>query len=172
MNILLGTGDNSLMHKKLREEKQLAYSPSSDLRDNFYTQNLNTLTLKTQVSSTNKENLKTVIDEYKQFAKYLMTTLIDEKELSTAKKYLKNSIFNGLELTADRNRTINKGINSFYGTNYFEELDNAIDEISPQDIKELAKYYFSQPSLYMISGNKEAIEANIEYLKNLGEICC
>ena len=172
LNILLGTGDNSLMHKKLREEKQLAYSPSSDLRDNFYTQNLNTLTLKTQVSSTNKENLKTVIDEYKQFAKYLMTTLIDEKELSTAKKYLKNSIFNGLELTADRNRTINKGINSFYGTNYFEELDNAIDEISPQDIKELAKYYFSQPSLYMISGNKEAIEANIEYLKNLGEICC
>ncbi len=170
LNILLGTGENSLMHKKLREEKQLAYSPSSDLRDNFYTQNLNTLTLKTQVSSTNKENLKTVIDEYKQFAKYLMTTLIDEKELSTAKKYLKNSIFNGLELTADRNRTINKGINSFYGTNYFEELDNAIDEISPQDIKELAKYYFSRPSLYMISGNKETIEANKDYLKSLGKI--
>ena len=170
LNILLGTGENSLMHKKLREEKQLAYSPSSDLRDNFYTQNLNTLTLKTQVAATNKENLKTVIEAYKQFAKYLMTTLIDEKELSTAKKYLKNSIFNGLELTADRNRTINKGINSFYGTNYFEELDNAIDEISPQDIKELAKYYFSQPSLYMISGNKETIEANKDYLKSLGEI--
>lgn len=29
-----------------------------------------------------------------------------------------------------------------------------------------------QPTLYMISGNKDAIEANIEYLKNLGEICC
>ena len=48
----------------------------------------------------------------------------------------------------------------------------AIDEITPQDIRELVQYYFSQPSLYMISGNKEAIEANIEYLKNLGEICC
>lgn len=172
LNILLGTGENSLMHKKLREEKQLAYAPSSDLRDNFYTQNLNTLTLKTQVSVTNKENLKTVIDEYKQFEKYLMTTLIDEKELLTAKKYLKNSIFNCLELTADRNRTINKGVNSFYGTNYFKELDKAIDETTPQDIRELAKYYFSQPSLYMITGNKEAIEANMEYLRNLGEICC
>ena len=170
LNILLGAGENSLMYKKLREEKQLAYSPSSDLRDNFYTQNLNTLTLKTQVSSTNKENLKTVIDEYKQFAKYLMTTLIDKNELLTAKKYLKNSIFNDLELTADRNRTINKGLNSFYGTNYFRELDKAIDEITPQDIRELAKYYFSQPSLYMISGNKEAIEANKDYLKSLGKI--
>ncbi len=170
LNILLGTGENSLMYKKLREEKQLAYSPSSDLRDNFYTQNLNTLTLKTQVAATNKENLKTVIDEYKQFAKYLMTTLIDEKELLTAKKYLKNSIFNDLELTADRNRTINKGLNSFYGTNYFRELDKAIDEITPQDIRELAKYYFSQPSLYMISGNQEAIEESKDYLKSLGKI--
>lgn len=171
LNILLGTDENSLMHKKLREEKQLAYSPSSDLRDNFYTQNLNTLTLKTQASATNKENLKTVIDEYKQFAKYLMTTLIDEKELLTSKKYLKNSIFNSLELTAYRNKTINDGINSFYGTNYFKELDKAIDEITPHDIRELAKYYFSQPSLYMIFGNKDAIEANMEYLKNLGEVC-
>ena len=170
LNILLGTGENSLMYKKLREEKQLAYSPSSDLRDNFYTQNLNTLTLNTQVSATNKENLKTVIDEYKQFAKYLMTTLIDEKELLTAKKYLKNSIFNSLELTAYRNKTINDGINSFYGTNYFKELDKAIDEITPHDVRELAKYYFSQPSLYLISGNKKAIEENMDYLKNLGEI--
>lgn len=172
LNILLGTGENSLMRKKLREEKQLAYSPSSDLRDNFYTQNLNTLTLKTQVATTNGNNLKTVIEAYKQFAKYLMTTLIDEKELLTAKKYLKNLIFNDLELTSDRNGTINKGVNSFYGTNYFKELDKAIDEITSQDIRELAKYYFSQPSLYMISGNKEVIEANMEYLKNLGEICC
>ena len=62
--------------------------------------------------------------------------------------------------------------NSFYGLNYISELDKAIDEITPQDIRELVQYYFSQPSLYMISGNKEAIEANIEYLKNLGEICC
>lgn len=170
LNILLGTGENSLMHKKLREEKQLAYSPSSDLRDNFYTQNLNTLTLNTQVSATNKENLKTVIDEYKQFAKYLMTTLIDEQELLTAKKYLKNSIFNSLELTAYRNKIINDGINSFYGTNYFKELDKAIDEITPHDVRELAKYYFSQPSLYMISGNKEAIEESKDYLKSLGEI--
>ena len=170
LNILLGAGENSLMYKKLREEKQLAYSPSSDLRDNFYTQNLNTLTLKTQVAATNKENLKTVIDEYKQFAKYLMTTLIDKNELLTAKKYLKNSIFNDLELTADRNRTINKGLNSFYGTNYFRELDKAIDEITPQDIRELAKYYFSQPSLYMISGNQEAIEESKDYLKSLGKI--
>ena len=99
-----------------------------------------------------------------------MTTLIDKNELLTAKKYLKNSIFNDLELTADRNRTINKGLNSFYGTNYFRELDKAIDEITPQDIRELAKYYFSQPSLYMISGNQEAIEESKDYLKSLGKI--
>lgn len=170
LNVLLGSGKNSFMHKKLREEKQLAYSPSSDLRENFYTQNLNTLTLKTQVSARNQENLKTVVEEYKEFAKYLMTTLVDEKELLSAKKYLKNAIFNSLELTSDRNRTIQDGINSFYGINYFKELDKAIDEISPRDIKELAKYYFSQPSLYMISGNKEEIERNKNYLKSLGEI--
>lgn len=170
LNILLGTGENSLMHKKLRVEKQLAYSPSSELRDNFYTPNLNTLTLKTQVTATNKNNLKTVIEEYGQFAKYLMTTMISEEELLSAKKYLKNSIYSELETTAERNRIISDSINSFYGKTYFKELDKAIDEISPHDIQELAKYYFSQPSLYMISGNKEAIEANIEYLKTLGEI--
>ena len=170
LNILIGNGENSLMHKKLRVEKQLAYSPSSDLRDNFYTQNLNTLTLKTKVTATNKNDLKTVIEEYRKFVKYLMTTMISEEELLSAKKYLKNLIYSELETTAERNRIISDGVNSFYGKNYFKELDKAIDEITPQYIKELAKYYLSQPSLYMISGNKDAIEANKEYLKSLGEI--
>ena len=60
--------------------------------------------------------------------------------------------------------------NSFYGLNLIPELEKAIDNITPYDIRELAKYYLSQPSLYMISGNKEAIEANKDYLKTLGEI--
>lgn len=170
LNILIGNGEKSLMHKKLRVEKQLAYSPSSELRDNFCTQNLNTLTLKTQVNATNKNNLKTVIEEYGQFAKYLMTTMISEEELLSTKKYLKNSIYSELETTAERNRIISDSVNSFYGKTYFKEIDKAIDEITPQYLRELAKYYFSQPSLYMISGNKEAIVANKDYLKTLGEI--
>ena len=108
------------MHKKLRVEKQLAYSPSSELRDNFCTQNLNTLTLKTQVNSTNKNNLKTVIEEYGQFAKYLMTTMISEEELLSTKKYLKNSIYSELVTTAERNRIISDSVNSFYGKTYFK----------------------------------------------------
>ena len=126
--------------------------------------------MKTQVNATNKNNLKTVIEEYVQFAKYLMTTMISEEELLSTKKYLKNSIYSELETTAERNRIISDNVNSFYGKTYFKEFDNAIDEITPQYLRELAKYYFSQPSLYMISGNKEAIEANKDYLKTLGEI--
>ena len=60
--------------------------------------------------------------------------------------------------------------NSFYGKNYIPEHEKAIDEITPQFIREIAKYYLSQPALYSISGNKEAIEANKDYLKTLGEI--
>ena len=54
-----------------------------------------------------------------------------------------------------------------YGLNYINEMFNMIDNISADDILNTAKYVFKNKPVYSISGIKEALDANKDYLSNL-----
>ena len=167
LNFILGEDFDGMLYKKLRFDKNLTYSTGSEYVNSSFVPNYGIFNM---VSYADKDNLQQVNANFEECIKQLMTEPVSEKDLNIAKKKFKSGFWGESALT--QNFMGKECDNSFYGLNYISELDKAIDEITPQDIRELAQYYFSQPSLYMISGNKEAIEANIEYLKNLGEICC
>ena len=167
LNFILGEDFDGMLYKKLRFDKNLTYSTGSEYVNSSFVPNYGIFNM---VSYADKDNLQQVNANFEECIKQLMTEPVSEKDLNIAKKKFKSGFWGESALT--QNFMGKECDNSFYGLNYISELDKAIDEITPQDIRELVQYYFSQPSLYMISGNKEAIEANIEYLKNLGEICC
>lgn len=75
-----------------------------------------------------------------------------------------------LEISSNRNELLSHSYNSFYGINYQQALFEAIDNTTPEYIQLLARHYLSQPYITVISGDKEVINANKEYLSVLGEI--
>ena len=167
LNLLLGNDFDGMLYKKLRLEQNLTYSAQSNYDESSFIPNYGIFSL---CAYTGKDNLVHAVTGFDECIKKLMTEPVTQKDLNIAKKKFKSSFWG--ESALSQNFMGKDCDNSFYGLNYISELDKAIDEITSQDIRELAKYYFSQPSLYMISGNKKAIEANMEYLRNLGEICC
>ena len=170
LKCIIGDGDKSILFNKLRTEKNLVYSVNAKYPEEFYAPNLGKMIFSTTVSAENKNYIKDVLQEFQTTTEKLQSELVDERTLALAKKKFKCMMLS--QSSFGQNKRLAMVKDSFYGADYFKELDSVIDEITPQDIRELAKYYFSQPSLYMISGNKDAIEANMDYLKNLGEICC
>ena len=165
LNLLLGNDFDGMLYKKLRLEQNLTYSAQSNYDESSFIPNYGIFSL---CAYTGKDNLVHAVTGFDECIKKLMTQPVTQKDLNIAKKKFKSSFWG--ESALSQNFMGKDCDNSFYGLNYISELDKAIDEITPQDIRELAKYYFSQPSLFMISGNKEAIESNKDYLKSLGEI--
>ena len=170
LNYILGKDSNGLLFKLLRNEKNIAYGAYSDLYNNTALQNISRLNLSTTTSAKDYNNLKTAIEEFNNCIQKLQTELVDIETLEKAKRRFKNTIYMDCDSSYGRNNILDFCNNSFYGKDFLVELEKAIDNITPYDIKEIAKYYLSQPALYSISGNKESIEANKDYLKTLGEI--
>lgn len=170
LNIILGKDEDGYLFQKLRTEKQITYGAYSDITNNTALKNLSMFELYTITSAKNIDNLKTSLNVFQELTDKLQNELIDTEALERTKRKFKTLIFNDCDVSSKRNGYLKFCVDSFYGANYFKELDKAIDEITPQYLRELAKYYFSQPALYQISGNKDAIEASKEYLKTLGEI--
>lgn len=166
LNLLLGNDFDGMLYKKLRLGQNLTYLAQSNYDESLFIPNYGIFCL---LSYAGKGNLQQSITGIDECIKKLMTETVTEKDLNIAKKKFKSTFWR--ESALSQNFMGKDCDNSFYGLNYISELDKAIDEITPRDIRELAKYYFSQPSLYMISGNKDVIETNMDYLKNLGEIC-
>ena len=127
-------------------------------------------TLRTANTTPSSNNLIEIFKSFDKCENSLQKELVTSEQLEIAKRRFKSNIFNQLETCQGRNKVLSLANNSFYGKDFLVELEKAIDNITPYDIREIAKYYLLQPALYSISGNKETIEANKDYLKTLGEI--
>lgn len=167
---ILGGTENSKLFKYLRNEDGIAYSANSMLNIDFPVSKTAKITLSTTVSAENKENLHKVIDKYDKSLNELISQPVTQEELDYTKAKLKSSFLRSLETSSDRNDVLASYYNSFYGINYQQALFDAIDKMTPDYIQQLAKYYLTQPYLMAISGNKEILEANKNYLANLGEV--
>ena len=170
LHIILGADDNGLLFNDLRTDKQISYGAYTKLINNTAIPKLSRLLLHSATPAQNPENLKTVLESFDNCTKKLQNELIDEKTLKRAKRKFKSNIFNDCDISSSRNFYLELCSNSFYGAKFFEELEKAVDELTPYDIQQIAKYYFSQPAIYSISGNSETIEKNMDYLKTLGRI--
>lgn len=169
LNSVLGGDEKSKLYEKLRNKDDLSYSAGSSYKTDFASAGLAEINLLTTVSADNKDNLHTVISEFNNSINELTSEPIKEEELNKAKAKTKGSILRDLETSADRNETISKGYNSYYGASYQQALFEAIDGMTPEYLQQLAQHYFNQPYLISVKGNKEVLDANKDYLSSLGK---
>lgn len=169
LNELLGGYEKSLLLKHLREEDKISYSANSYYEHDEYTNKACIYRLETTVTASD-ENLHKVFDEYKKSIKELTDNPISKKDLEAVKVYVKNKQLYQMESTSGKNNYISDKYNSFYGASYQDALFRAIDEMTPEYIQELAKYYLTKPSIIAVEGNKQVIEQNKNYLSKLGEV--
>jgi len=170
LNDILGGGDKSRLFKYLRNDDRLAYSVHSDFNTYIDTGNLSRIILSTTVSSDNKDNLQTVVKEYDKSINELISKPVTKEELDDAKNRLKSDMLIHMETSFSRNSYVSDHYNSFYGAGYQKALLEAFDNMTPEYVQALAKYYFTQPYMLAVAADKETLEVNKEYLKKFGEI--
>lgn len=169
LNFILGGDEQSKLFEKLRTKDNIVYGAYSSFNKD-YTPDLASINLSTTVSANNNDNLQKVISEFDKSINELTSMPVDQEELSRAKNKVKSSFLKSLETSSNRNDLISENYDSFYGISYQQTLFDAIDNMTPEYLQALAKYYFSQPYLMTISGNKDSIKANKDYLSTLGEL--
>ena len=76
---------------------------------------------------------------------------------------------NSLETIGGKTSVISLLFNTPYGIDYANECYNIIDSITPDDILNTANYIFNSKPIYSITGTKETIEANKEFLEGLAD---
>lgn len=174
LEYILGGSPSSRLFSDLREKRQLAYTVSSFSQNNGDT---GIMTLQIQTTTDNKEtgektpdNIKKSIDGFRENIKKISTEKVTSEELETAKKALKNEMLAATEKSINKNGILFDSGKNPYGINYFNKKFETIDSITAEDILNTAKNIFSQKPIYSIAGTKEAIDANKEFLQNLGEL--
>lgn len=169
LNRILGRGDKSRMFKDLREDNLLSYAPSSVYGENSDYNKIGYVRMDSTIKA-DQDGLRKVMEEYDNIVNNLIEKPISKEELENVKETIKSSYLNNIEDSYSRNDLLAGSYRSFYGINYHQALFEAIDKETPEHIQQIARYYLTQPSYTIISGNEKAIEANKKYLSNLGEI--
>ena len=149
LNLVLGGYFGSRLMKNIREEKGLTYGIHSALESYlgdgaFY--------IETEINNElREEGLREI---YKEIA-LLRDVLIDDTELSGAKNYLLGSFLRSIDgpfSLADRHKIlVDYGLNYDY---YYEFID-LINQISAQELRELANQYLQEKDLSEIIVGKK-----------------
>jgi predicted Zn-dependent peptidase len=132
LNTILGAGVSSRLFLEIREKRGLAYSIGSYNISYFDTG------VWTVYTGTDKKNVDEVVKIVIDQIKGLSDSLTSE-ELIKAKNQLKGSLFLALESTSSKMVNITKQ-EMYYGK-YFspEEIINAVESVSPEEVKALSK---------------------------------
>lgn len=170
LNCILGGGGQSKLFKTLRNEDKLAYDASSTYSINNMTGSASVFYLSTSVPADNKQNLKTVVSEFDKCLKDLIDKPITQEELDRQKRAIKSELLMLQENSLTRNDFVSGYYNSFYGKDYLQELVKALNEMTPEYLQELAKYYLTKPYFLEVLANKDTLAENKEYLQKLGEV--
>ena len=93
----------------------------------------------------------------------------DDKEVDVAKKELKDTLRNMSYGQRNNASTLAEGQNTPYGINHINEMYNAIDSITKEDIQKAANYVFNNKPVYSIVASKDTLDANKDFLSGLAE---
>lgn len=169
LNEVIGGDDKSLLFKYLRNQDRIVYTPYSKFSPTLSSGKISSIMLSAEVAAT-EDNLKKVVEEYDKITNGIIEKPLTQEELEIVKAQVKNKLLAETETSEGKNSQLSDGYNSFYGISYQQTLLEAIDKMTPEYLQALAQYYFKQPYLMSVSGNKKVIEDNKNYLSNLGEI--
>ena len=173
LNEILGGNSQSRLFTDLRETQKLAYRVKSNYATDGH-QGIMKLLIKTTTEDDLKgpthENVQKSLDGFKKHINALMTTPVGNEELETAKMEAKTHFLDDTESSFGRSARIQSGYNTLYGANYHNQMLDAINELTPHDIKNAALAYFNQPSVISMIASPDTIKNMKPYLSSLGKI--
>ena len=171
LNSIFGDGQSSRLFNDLREQRHLAYAVYSSCKKtgNFGVEYLRikTTTNNTETGEKTLDNIKKSIEGFNENIKKITTEKVSPEELETAKRTIKSQLLSTLEMNTMQNSIIGMSVKTPYGINYINEQFKIIDSITAEDILNTAQNVFGGKAVYSISGTKEALESNKDFLNSL-----
>lgn len=171
LNTILGGNPSSRLFQDLRENQKLAYSVHSNLS---FIDDIGVIDLRIGTTTENKDsgevsfdNLQKSIEGFNKHIEKIKTEKVSEEELENAKLKLKNILLNSAETDSSKNVLLHSGLVSPYGINLANEMLNAVDEVTVDDIYNAANYIFSGEPVYSILATENTLNENKEFLDNL-----
>ncbi|MCM1265918.1 MAG: insulinase family protein [Candidatus Gastranaerophilales bacterium] len=170
MNGILSSGDETGLFNNLREKQKLAYSVHSSC--NLSPLSSSTLTCRI-LTTTDSEDMKSYDNVQKSINGFhnqinkMVNGEFTDKEIETAKLNYKRYLLESTDIQSDKVATISGALNSINGLNEANDLYDAVDTITREDIQNAAKYVFSQKPVYSIRASKDTLDANKEFLASL-----
>ena len=128
---------------------------------------IETTTNNTETGKKTLDNIQKSIEGFNENIQKITTEKITEEELKAAIKVLKNEMLSELETSEDKNLILSSSLYKPYGAHYINEKFAIIDSITPEDILNTAKNVFKNKPIYSISGTKEALDYNKDFLNSL-----
>lgn len=160
---------NNKLEKTLREDLGLTYGATSYTAKPSPKHSV--LTISTKIAKTPLEaSTKTTLVQIDNIINDTINSKVDENILNSAKKQIKSNILIPAETSVDRNMDFESNYRKSYDIDYSRKLAASIDTITPDNLQKIAQKYLTKPHVWGISGNKNAIEANNDYISTLGEI--
>ena len=164
LNLILGAGGmSSRLFLDLRENQKLAYSVGSNLSREKDTQvlclRIGTTTDSPDPKEGSPENIKKALDGFKRNVELLKTQNVTDKELENAKTIYKTRILDFFETNMSKTIVMENANLSCYGKNYYEKLFEAVDKITPDDIRAAANYVFKNPPVTSIAASKKTLNS-------------
>ena len=150
------------LFRYLREDKNLSYSAGVILgKPNNYYRRF-TYVCDLPLDKESSDNIKTVLDTFKNITGKLTTRNISQEALENAKTKFKSDFILNWKYSSFRNDILEE-----YGVENTRNLYKIIDSISTQDIRNFAKKYLTQPSVYTVVANKDVLTANRDLFKSI-----
>ncbi len=151
INAILGEGMSSRLFQNLREQKGLAYSVGSTIL-----QNILDGSFVTYIGTNNKSTeiaKKSMLDEINLLKKEYVT----QKELQEAKDKILGNIIISLETNMDDASLLGYYAISERSIDYLERYKKLINDVTQNDILEIANKYFSKPYISVIVKGSESV---------------
>lgn len=168
LNIILGGNANSRLFNDLREKQKLAYRVRSGL-DFIGNTGIMELSIKTTTDNPLEgndklNNLEKSLKGFDKNIERICQEPVTDKELESAKLYLKTEILNDVETSSGKVALLSKAKKTVYGLNSPNMLLEEIDKVTKEDIQAAANYIFKNPSLTSIVASKKTLD---HYKSNL-----
>ena len=163
LNVILGGGMNSRLFLDLREKQKLAYSVGTGIEGIGDTEYINfgitTTTNNPNDPKSSPENITKALEGFDKHIDLIKTEPVSEKELESAKLILKNDLLEETETRISKTVLLSESKNSFYGKEELKQFLDAIDKVTPEDIRACAKYVFAQAPITSIVASKNTLNA-------------
>ena len=162
LNTILGGSMSSRLFKTLREEGKLAYYTDSYTINKKDTDaillNIGTTTDSPDPKEGSPANITKALKGFDDIVNNLKSENVTEEELQNAKTLIKTQLLDGLETNTDRMDSYGSKKDSYYGISYNEALFEAIDKLTPNDIRAAANYVFKNPPVTSIIASQKTLD--------------